>query len=96
MNHPSILAFGYSYLPTGADEPSYAIVSASSLKGFQALTYDLDSVVLRDVHHVSDQDSFTLTDIIWNGDHVEFPYRDEIAENSWAFADMDRIANGES
>jgi hypothetical protein len=95
-NHPTILAFGYSYLPRGSSAPSYAVANASRLEGFQALTYDLDSVELLDVHHVSADDAFTITDVIWNRDHNPSPYTDGWVNNSWVFGDMDRIAYGKS
>jgi hypothetical protein len=75
-NHPSLLAFGYRYLPQDGAEPSYAIVNAPNLGAFQILTYDLTDVILLDVHHVSAEDSFTLTDIVWNSDHNPTPYTD--------------------
>ena len=75
-NHPSILAFGYSYLPEEGAEPSYDIVNAVDLAHFQVITLKEIDVTLLDVHHVSAEDSFTLTDIVWNSDHNPTPYTD--------------------
>ena len=75
-NHPSILAFGYSYLPEEGAEPSYDIVNAVDLAHFQVITLKEIDVTLLDVHHVSAEDSFTLTDVVWNRDHNPTPYTD--------------------
>lgn len=96
VNHPSILAFGYSYLPEGGVEPSYDIVNAPNLGAFQVITLKEIDVTLLDVHHVSATDGFTITDIVWNRDHNPTPYTDTWANNSWVFSDMDRIAYGKS
>ena len=75
-NHPSILAFGYSYLPEEGAEPSYDIVNAVDLAHFQVITLKEIDVTLLDVHHVSAEDSFTLTDVVWNRDNNHTPYTD--------------------
>jgi hypothetical protein len=94
-NHPSILAFGYSYLPEDGAEPSYDIVNAPNLGAFQEITLKEIDVTLLDVSHV-DADGTTITDVIWNRDHNPTPYTDVWANNSWVFGDMDRIAYGKS
>lgn len=74
-NHPSILAFGYRYLPEEGAEPSYDIVNAVDLAHFQVITLKEIDVTLLDVSHV-DSDGTTITDIIWNSDHNPTPYTD--------------------
>lgn len=95
-HHPSLLAFGCTYRPEGEIADSYRIITARNLAEFQALTANLSNVVLTDVHHVADFDGFTLTSIIWKSDHQKKPYTDNWANNSWVFADMDRVAAGEA
>jgi hypothetical protein len=91
-HHPSILAFGYTYLPEEGAEPSYDIVNAADLAHFQVITHREIGVTLCDVSHV-DVDGTTITHIIWNRDHDTQPYTDAWANNSWMFLDMDRVAN---
>jgi hypothetical protein len=95
MNHPSILAFGYSYRPADGAELSYDIVNAHNLEAFQAITLKEVDVTLLDVSHVG-SDGTTITDLIWHRDHNPTPYTDVWANNSWVFGDMDRIAYGKS
>lgn len=92
--HPHLLAFGYTYLPQGATEESYAIINATSHAGFVSATFLQSYVVLREVSFVSAEDGFTTTDTIWNLGHQKFPYSDEIAHNTRVFDAMDRIAEG--
>lgn len=94
-NHPSILAFGYSYLPEEGAEPSYDIVNAVDLAHFQVITLKEIDVTLLDVSHV-DSDGTTITDIIWDRNHNPTPYTDTWANDSWVFGDMDRIAHGKA
>lgn len=83
MNHPRLLAFGYTYMPCGGRELCYGLVNASRLEGFQARTYDLADVTLTDVHHISADDVFALTDIVWNSKTDSIPYGDRIAHESF-------------
>ena len=85
MNHPSLLAFGYSYLPEDGAEPSYDTVNATDLAHFQVLTLKEIDVTLLDVHHVAASDDSLITDVIWNKDHSNnVPYCDYFAEYSWS------------
>ena len=83
MNHPSLLAFGYSYLPEDGAEPSYDTVNAHNLAAFQAITLKEIDVTLLDVQHVAESDESLITDVIWNKDHNPQPYTDVWANNSW-------------
>lgn len=95
MNHPRLLAFGYTYLPQGSTERSYDVISRKNLEDFQSATQSLTDVRLVDVHHTADYDGATITDVIWKEDTHPQPYTDVCANNSWVFADLDRIAHGE-
>ena len=83
MNHPSLLAFGYSYLPEDGAEPSYDTINVHNLEHFQVLTLKEIDVTLLDVHHVDASDDSLITDVIWNKDHNPQPYTDEMAHDSW-------------
>lgn len=93
-HHPSILAFGYTYIPQHSTERSYEIINAPDLASFKALTAKDHDVLLCNVSHVA-ADGATITDIIWDRNTSSYPYTDGCANNSWVFADMDRIAHGD-
>ncbi|MEB3320138.1 MAG: hypothetical protein VKI63_04275 [Cyanobium sp.] len=93
MNHSTLLAFGYTYMPLGGTDstpyddsiagPYYGLVNAPSFEDFQARTCDLANVTLVSVHHISADDVFTLTDIVWNSKTDSTPYDDSIARQSF-------------
>ena len=94
-NHPDLLAFEYSWTEE-TDNPnkpfveSFFTVNAYDLAHFRHLAQGQSDVILLAVHHVSAEDDFTLTDLIWRKpDHDEFPcsYDDRLARESWARQD---------
>lgn len=92
--HPTLLAFGYTYLPQGGDEYSYAIINAVNRAAYNDATRHLSSAVLLDVSFVSAEDGFTVTDLIWRLEMNKGPYTDVWANNARVFDEMDRIKEG--
>jgi hypothetical protein len=102
-NHPSLLAFECAWIDEtdGPNQPfieRFPTISARNLEHLnhqlreEGALCDIDGLItshvtLHAVHHVSAEDGFTLTDLIWRKpDHDEFPcsYCDQLARVSWA------------
>lgn len=92
MNHPRFLAFEYTWIPafTRVGDSSlerFSTVNAYDLADFRRQVQGQSDVLLLAVHHVSAEDGFMLTDLVWEKpDHDEFPcsYCDQLARESWA------------
>jgi hypothetical protein len=93
-NHPSILAFEYTWIQEidSSREPfttRFGYIGARNLANFHSMAAaeGHPDITLHAVHHVSAEDGFTLTDLVWRKpDRNEFPcsYCDQLAQESWA------------
>lgn len=86
MNHPHLLAFEVMAQPDEYDadeEPRYHTVTARNTAELTRLLGRDSPWCILAVHHISDEDDFTITDIVWNINNDLTPYDDHIAELSF-------------
>ena len=85
MNHPYLLAFDVGIQPLeDYEDLEWRTVTARDLADLGRLLSPSLSYCLLAVHHISDEDSFTLTDLIWRMSQSLVPYSDSLATESFA------------
>jgi hypothetical protein len=85
-NHPRLLAFELTVQPDEPYEdhdPTYPTTTAANLAELRRLVSPLTDWTILAVHHISDEDAFTITDILWDFKSSLDPYDDRIAELSF-------------
>lgn len=86
-NHPNLLAFEVLVQPDVAHEDldaTYHFITAKDLSQLRHILSKRRHWCVLAVHHVSDEDGFLLTDVIWNMATDKAAYSDEIATDSFA------------
>jgi len=87
VNHPYLLAFEVAIQPEQDYEDldaEWRTVTAKDLADLKRLLAPSLSWCLLAVHHINDEDAFTLTDVIWNMATDKAAYSDDIATASFA------------
>ena len=85
MNHPFLLAFEIGVQPEqDYEDMEWRTVTARDLADLERLLAPGLSSCLLAVHHISDEDSFALTDLIWRMSQSLVPYSDSLATESFA------------
>lgn len=93
-NHPHLLAFEVMAQPDEpyeGEEPRYHTVTAKDTAELTRLLGPGSPWCIVAVHHISDEDNFTITDLVWHINSSPTPYDDRIAHESFERQHKPRI-----